>query len=93
MDKYHHKLRTLIAAGSAVGFLSGWALLAHAGKPVSAISTSTSASAAPVVQSVTLPPLDFNALEAGGNSTGPQLFMTQPTFQSFGRPRLRSGGS
>ena len=91
MDKFHHKLRTLIAAGSVVGFLGGWALLAHAGKPVSTVSTSTST--APVVETVTLPPLDFKALEAGGNSTSPQLLITQPTFQSFGRPRLRSGGS
>jgi hypothetical protein len=87
MDKFQRKLRLVIATGSAVGFLGGWALLAHAGKPVSTVTT------APVVESVTLPPIDFKALEASGNSSNGQSFMTQPTFQTFSRPRLRTGGS
>lgn len=87
MNQFQHKLRLLIATGSTVGFLGGWALLAHAGKPVSTITI------APVVESVTLPPLDFKALEATGNSGSVQSFAPPPSFQTFSRPRLRTGGS
>jgi hypothetical protein len=87
MNRFQHKLRMLIVAGSAVGFLGGWALLAHAGKPASAVNP------APVIESVTLPPIDFRALEAAGNSSSVQSFAPQPMFQSFGRARLRTGGS
>ncbi len=87
MNKFQRKLRLLIATGSTVGFLGGWALLAHAGKPVSTVTT------APVVESVTLPPLDFSALEASGNSNSAQSITIQPLPQSFSRPRLRTGGS
>ena len=34
MDKFQHKLRLLIVTGSAVGFIGGWGMLAHSGKPV-----------------------------------------------------------
>ena len=87
MDKFQRKLRLVIATGSAVGFLSGWALLAHAGKPASTVT------AAPAVEAVTLPPIDFNALEATGSSNTAQPFLIQPMPQSFGRLRLRTGGS
>ena len=97
MDKFQRKLRLVIATGSAVGFLGGWALLAHAGKPVAA-SASTSAPTVDSGTSITipssLPPINFNALEAQGSSSGSiQPLMTQPTFQTFSRPRLRTGGS
>ena len=92
MDKFQRKLRLVIAAGSTVGFLSGWALLAHAGKPVAA-GTPIINMESSITVPASLPPLDFKALEAGGNSTSPQLLITQPTFQSFGRARLRTGGS
>jgi hypothetical protein len=95
MNKFQHKLRLIIATGSAVGFMGGWALLAHAGKPVA------SGALAPIDNSATsisiptnLPPIDFNALEAQGSSSGSiQPLLTQPTFQTFSRPRLRTGGS
>ena len=94
MKQFQHKLRLVIATGSAVGFLGGWALLAHAGKPVSTMTASTTpVTTAPVVESVTLPPIDFNALETTGNAPGVQPIIMQPKFQSFGRPRLRTGGS
>jgi len=92
MDKFQRKLRLVIATGSAVGFLGGWALLAHAGKPVAA-STPTVDTESSITIPASLPPLDFRALEASGNSSNVQSFVPQPMFQSFGRPRLRTGGS
>ncbi len=94
MDKFQRKLRLVIATGSAVGFLGGWALLAHSGKPVAAASTPTVDTETTITIPSSLPPINFNALEAQGSSSGSiQPLMTQPTFQTFSRPRLRTGGS
>ena len=97
MDKFQHKLRLIIATGSAVGFLGGWALLSHAGKPVSSTTASDpvlDTTGIQQVQNVTLPPIDFNALESANSSINVQSFAPPPvTFQSFGRPRLRTGSS
>lgn len=98
MDKFQHRLRLLIATGSTIGFMGGWALLAHAGKPATnadtfvddtSFTTVTGQVAAPAP----LPPLDFTAIEAGQGTTSVQPLMPQPVFQSFSRPRLRTGGS
>ena len=95
MDRFQRKLRLYIAAGSAVGFLGGWALLAHAGKPVSSANTTIDLSVpAPVVQNVTLPPIDFKALENGNTtSVQPLNLQSMPQPQTFFRPRLRTGAS
>jgi len=93
MDKFQRKLRILIATGSTIGFLGGWALLAHAGKPVSTVATGSTGTTATTVQSVNLKPLDFNALESGTSSINVQSFAPPPSFQSFGGMRLRTGGS
>ena len=95
MDKYQRKLRMLIATGSAVGFLGSWALLAHAGKPVAAGTVTTVGDTVTTISiPAKLPPIDFKSLEATGNSGSAQSFVPPPvTFQSFSRPRLRTGGS
>ncbi len=95
MDKFLRKLRMLIAAGSTVGFLGGWALLAHAGKPVAAGTVDTSSDTVTTISvQAKLPPIDFKSLEATGSSGSTQSFVPPPvTFQSFSRPRLRTGGS
>jgi hypothetical protein len=93
MDKYQRKLRLVIATGSAVGFLGGWALLAHSGKPVAA-DMPTVDTGSSITIPASLPPINFSALEAQGSSSGSiQPLMTQPSFQTFSRPRLRTGGS
>lgn len=92
MNKFQRKLRLVIATGSAVGFLGGWALLAHAGKPVAA-GTLTIDTGSSITIPASLPPINFNALEAGGSSGSIQPLTTQPTFRTFSRPRLRTGGS
>lgn len=103
MDKFQHKLRLLIVTGSTIGFMGGWALLAHAGKPVSNTDTyvddTSSASGitqvtAPVQVPAQLPPLDFNAIEAGHGATVqpmPIIPDTQPA--PVFRPRFRTRSS
>ncbi len=91
MDNFQRKLRILIATGSTIGFLGGWALLAHAGKPVSTLSTTSAAGATDSIN-MNLQPLDFNALESGSSSINVQNF-APPSFQAFGGMRLRTGGS
>jgi hypothetical protein len=95
MNKFQHKLRLLIAAGSTVGFLGGWALLAHAGKPVAAGAfTAVDDTVTTISIPANLPSIDFKALESANSSVNVQTFAPPPvTFQSFGRARLRTGGS
>ncbi len=87
MDGFQRKLRWLIAAGSAVGFIGGWGLLAHAGKP--ATDGQTPAISIPSQ----LPPIDFRALESTGSSSGLQALPALRSAPAFGFSRLRSGGS
>ncbi len=95
MDKFQRKLRILIATGSTVGFLGGWALLAHAGKPVAAgtVVMQPANAGTSITVPASLPPLDFRALEDSGGSVNVQSFAPPPSFQTFSRPRLRTGGS
>jgi hypothetical protein len=101
MDKFQHKLRLLIVTGSTIGFMGGWALLAHAGKPASNTDTvveDTSTSAAPVAVQVAtpapLPPLDFSAIEAGQGTASIQPLPIAPAIQQqtvpVSRPRFRT---
>jgi hypothetical protein len=95
MNKFQHTLRLIIATGSTVGFLGGWALLAHAGKPVAAGTLATVDDTVTTISvPANLPPLDFKALESTNSSINVQTFAPPPvTFQTFGRTRLRTGGS
>jgi hypothetical protein len=93
MKNVKSSLRTTIAVGSAVGFLGGWALLAHAPKPAPAFSqTPSSAPAAAAVEVLpTLAPLP----PMGELVTSSQNFQLAPSFtqtRAF-RPRFRTGGS
>ncbi len=81
MKSFLKSLRVFIAAGSIAGFIGGWALLAHAGKPVAA------AAPAPAAQVAPLPAQNFRT---------PRQIQPLPSFSqpSFGfTPRLRTGGS
>ncbi len=90
MDKFQRKLRMLIATGSVVGFLGGWTLLAHAGKPV-AVNTPSAPPA--VVTPLTLPPLNFDSLDSSQSTNTLQPLPVQPAMPAFGFPRFRTGGS
>ena len=94
MDKFQRKLRLLIVTGSAMGFLGGWGLLAHSGKPVA--NTSVDSAPAPTLAAPSaLPPLDFNAIESSGGSSQLQPLPVIPNTQSAPsfRPRLRTRSS
>ena len=102
MDNFQHKLRLLIVTGSTVGFMGGWALLAHAGKPVANTDTyvdDTSSAPAttqvivPVQAPAPLPPLDFKAIEAGQGTTVqsmPIVPIIQQQTVPVSRPRFRT---
>ncbi len=89
MDRFQHKLRFIIVAGSAIGFLGSWGLLAHAGKPVASNSDPAPAQTVPTK----LPPLDFKSLESTSGSGNLQPLPALPAMPSFRFPRLRTGGS
>lgn len=89
MKFLQYSLRALVVAGSVSGFFAGWALLAHAGKPVAADSQPVSVDAPAALP--TLPPLDFSTNRA---PTGLQLLPALPPIsQNFSLPRLRTRGS
>jgi hypothetical protein len=90
MDKFQRKLRLLIVGGSTLGFLGGWGLLAHAGKPATANSSNLSVPDA-IVAPVQLPPLNFQSLESSSGSSNLQSLPVVPNT-SF-RPRMRTRSS
>ncbi len=84
---FQNSLRALIVAGSIGGFLGGWVLLAHSGKPVSAASDPANA---------TLPPLNLQALAPSNSSPSAfQPLQSLPSTPStaFSMPRFRTRGS
>ena len=86
MKRIQKYLRAIIAAGSILGFLGGWGLLAHAGKPVAA-------SAPPPI---TAPAPSFDPGPLPSINTGPrnlQPLPALPAVPSMPRLRLRTGGS
>lgn len=85
MKSLLYSLRVLIAAGSLGGFLGGWALFAHSGKPV-ASAPEPPAQVAPS-QSQDLSPLSLPQLQPV------QPLQPLPSFSSGPRMRLRTGGS
>ena len=108
MDKFQHKLRLLIVTGSAVGFIGGWGLLAHSGKPVANLPVDDSSTAMdyyPTMPTPTpLPPIDFKSLESadGGSSSNNNVQVmpsapSAPNIQQQSvptfRPRFRTRSS
>jgi hypothetical protein len=77
---------------SVMSFLTGWGMLAHSLKPVTASQTTT-------INSVALPTLvpiqAFGAggVTTGGTSTGLNLITPSNNQSNVGFPRLRTGGS
>ncbi len=84
-------LRFWITLTSAVTFVTGWIMLAHAPKPdqQSSLFSSISSSSVPTLEP--LPPLsDFNA--NGNDLQSQSWFSLQPSPRTF-RPMFRTGGS
>ena len=89
MKLLQYSLRALIVVGSFTGFLAGWSLLAHAGKPVAADSQPVNVDV--VSPLPTLPPLNFSTNNSGGGLQ--PLPALPPISQNSSRPRLRTRGS
>lgn len=92
MKWFQNSLRILMAAGSIAGFFGGWAILAHAGKPVDAVPQ---VDAAPPAE---LAPLDLPSLAPQGPVPSqlqplPSLPPSQAPSNFGARPRLRTRGS
>lgn len=79
MSRKSKGLRLLIGLGSAVGFLGGWVLLAHAPKPVGEVIVPRAAASAP----------EPGFLAPRGLQPLPSL----PDGFTFPAPQLRTRGS
>jgi hypothetical protein len=90
-------LRIWIAFTAAVSFLTGWAMLAHSAKPVSASSTaSTSGSTAGPLSLPTLAPVPPLSSFTGGQAPAAQNLQPlqiQPASPFASAPALRTRGS
>src|SRR5450759_3756405 len=107
MKIYKLALRIWIGLASVLGFLGGWALLAHSGKPVPFTTSSAVSSnvVQPTLQTITatdpstgspiptLPPLP--TVQSGtATPTSQPVQLPMPSFQiSSNLPQLRSRGS
>ncbi len=84
MKAMQYFVRMLVLAGSIAGFFGGWALFAHAGKPVPSAAVPAS-----------LAPADLPPLNLSGPSDLQSLQPIQPLQprSMFVTPRLRTRGS
>jgi hypothetical protein len=91
MKRMKNVLRLWMASVSLGGFLGGWVLLAHAPKPASTTSSSSSSPVlAPVPTLTPLPPLSANI----GGSQVSHAAPAMPSFQTQTfLPMLRTHGS
>ncbi len=88
MQLIKNVIRIWIASASVAGFVGGWAILAHAGKPAPLASGSPAAvQLSPLPTLAPLPPL-----EGFGSNLQPLPSMPQ-TRAMLGFPRLRTSGS
>jgi hypothetical protein len=81
-------LRIWIAAASTIGFLGGWAMLAHSGKPVNPTTQSQQPVVVQQAPIPTLPPIP----SLGDPNSGLQPLPSIPQT-SFSFPSFRTGGS
>jgi len=86
-------MRFWITLTSVFSFLVGWAMLAHAPKPVQAAAAQPSSSVAPLPTLAPLQPLNFSS--NGGGVQQQQFSIVQPSAPSFFSPRqvFNTGGS
>jgi hypothetical protein len=89
MKTFKNSLHILLTLASLLGFLGGWATLAHSRKPIQTVSDQPPAleSLAPLAP---LPALDSNNT---GASNSPLNIITSPTRRSRSRSMFSTGGS
>lgn len=91
MKLYQNALRALILTGSIGGFLGGWTLIAHSGKPAPADNTSPAiVDPAPLP---TLAPLNFSNNASPAQVQPLQPLPQVPSVSQAPRVRLRTRGS
>ena len=85
-------LRFWITLSSVFSFMVGWAMLAHAPKPVQAAAAQPSSSVAPLPTLAPLQPLNFSS---NGGIQQQQFSVVQPPAPSFfsSAPVFNTGGS
>lgn len=88
MKLFQNTLRALILTGSLGGFLGGWTLIAHAGKPAPADPAPAMVNPAPLP---TLAPLNFSGNAAP--TQGQPLPQIPSVSQQAPRVKLRTRGS
>jgi hypothetical protein len=89
MRQLQRGLRALIAVGSLAGFFGGWALLAHANKPVPLEPAPAIVAPAPLPTLAPLPQL--SPLDRAPSSLQPLPAL--PPQPQVAMPRLRTRGS
>ena len=92
MKLFQNSVRALVIIGSLGGFFSGWALIAHAGKPASA-NTDTQPEIVAPAPLPTLAPLNFSNSAPSGGLQQLQPLPQMPQTSQLPRVRLRSRGS
>lgn len=85
MKNFKTSLHILLSAASLLGFLGGWATLAHSRKPIQPASGSSSAALEPLQPLAPLPAM--NGSTAGSNNGS--LFTIAPQQQQPSRLRSR----
>ncbi len=89
-------LRFWIALTSILSFLVGWAMLAHAPKPVQArtLSPEPSAIATPLPTLAPMPSFEFSGGSSDGSVQVPPVTIQQPPVTVFSQaPVFSTGGS
>jgi hypothetical protein len=91
-------LRIWLAITAAVSFLTGWAMLAHSAKPVSAsaaTSSTTGSTAGPLSLPTLAPVPGLSTFTSGGSQTTQNLqpLQIQPSSPFASSPALRTRGS
>jgi hypothetical protein len=92
MRVFRKFLRFWITLASTGGFLLGWALLAHAPKPVQSVNPG-GIGAAPIPTLAPLPPLNLSGGTASGSFQQPQFTVQQSPSLFSQAPMFRTGGS
>ena len=86
MNLFKNSLRLVLATTSVFGFLGGWVVLAHSGKPAPTQSAQPAIAAPAPITLPTLAPL-------GDPSTNLQPLPALPPMNLQSMPRFRTAGS
>ncbi len=96
MKNFKNILRILLTSASMLGFLGGWATLAHARKPIQPLTAQPQA-LEPLAPLAPLPSLDGSPVNNNSNGNGLLSIFTPPTTSTHrsraARPLFTTSGS